>query len=181
MIARLQRRDEAAIPSARRKYGAYCRSIADRLLPSAEDCEEVVSDTWYQMWTSIPPQHPKNLKLYLAAITRNLAMNRRAKNTAEKRGGTELDAVLEELEQCLPSAGTPEETVLGRELERSIQEFLKTCSSRERDVFLRRYFFTEEIPSIAGRYCLREGNVRMILSRTRKKLKKHLMKEGYLA
>lgn len=49
----------------------------------------------------------------------------------------------------------------------------------DRNVFLRRYFFTEPVAEIARRYGLTENNVMVILSRTRKKLKKHLIKEGF--
>jgi RNA polymerase sigma-70 factor (ECF subfamily) len=56
---------------------------------------------------------------------------------------------------------------------------LESLPSRERSVFLRRYFYTESFGQIADRYGLREANVRLILSRTRKKLKDFLEKEGY--
>lgn len=180
IIERFEQRSETAITAAMLKYGAYCRTIAGRILPSREDCEECVNDTWGKAWDSIPPQHPGNLKMYLAAITRNLALNRRAKYAAEKRGGTELDVVFEELAECIADAGTPEDAVIGTELGIGINSFLKTCSARERDVFLRRYFFTEDTAAIAERYRMRQSNVLVILSRTRKKLKKYLKKEGYL-
>ena len=44
--------------------------------------------------------------------------------------------------------------------------------------FVRRYFFTESVAQIARQYALTENNVMVILSRTRKKLKTHLVKEG---
>ena len=50
---------------------------------------------------------------------------------------------------------------------------------RDGNVFVRRYFFTEPVWEIAKRYNLTENNVMVILSRTRKKLKKHLIKEGF--
>ena len=39
-------RSEEAIGETARKYGAYCRTIAGRILPNAADAEECVSDTW---------------------------------------------------------------------------------------------------------------------------------------
>ena len=47
-------------------------------------------------------------------------------------------------------------------------------------MFIRRYFYTETMNVIADRYGLTEKNVSVILTRTRKKLKLHLMKEGYI-
>lgn len=66
------------------------------------------------------------------------------------------------------------------ELEQCICRFVRTLPERDRNVFVRRYFFTEPMPAIAERYSLTVNNVTVILSRTRKKLKTELMKEGYL-
>ncbi len=46
-------------------------------------------------------------------------------------------------------------------------------------MLVRRYFFAESIADIARRYGLTENHVTVMLSRTRKKLKAHLLKEGY--
>ena len=50
----------------------------------------------------------------------------------------------------------------------------------DRDLFLRRYFYVESAAAIAKRYGLGRERVSMRLLRTRKKLKAHLTKEGYL-
>ena len=61
-----------------------------------------------------------------------------------------------------------------------INRFLRTLPERECDVFLRRYFFGEEIKTIAQEYILKESNVRKILSRTRQKLTEYLQREEWL-
>ena len=180
IIERFQVRDEVAIEALQQKYGAYCQAIAGRILYSQEDCEECVNDTWSKAWNSIPPEQPKNLKLYLAAITRNLALNSYSRQSAQKRGGTEIAAVFDELSECIVSGDTPEDTVMHKELSAAVNKFLKDLPSRERDIFLRRYFFSEGTKIIAKRYGLKESHVLVILSRTRKKLKKFLQKEDYL-
>ena len=116
---------------------------------------------------------------YLARLTRNLAFDRFRKQSAAKRGGTSLCAALDELEDCLPDAQTPEAELDAKELRASIERFLDTLSAREEQIFLRRYFYVEKTAGIASRLGLKESNVLTILSRTRKKLKKHLTKEGY--
>lgn len=172
-------RDEQAVAETERKYGGYCLSIAGAILDSREDAEEAVSDTWYRAWNSIPPQMPRVLKLYLAKITRNLAFNTYRKNSARKRGGGEIDLVLEELNGCVPAPGSIEDSWDARELGMAIQSFLQTRSQRERGIFLSRYFGVEDCGSIAARYGLTESNVRKILTRTRQKLKDYLHREGY--
>jgi RNA polymerase sigma-70 factor (ECF subfamily) len=52
--------------------------------------------------------------------------------------------------------------------------------TRDGDVFLRRYFFTESIAEIAAEYGLSQGNVSVILTRTRKKLRDYLEQEQLL-
>ncbi len=180
IVALYQQRNEGAIQESTEKYGRYCYSIAYAVLENHEDAEECVSDTWLRAWGAIPPNVPQNLKLYLARITRNLAFNKRKEQSAQKRGGGELAVALDELELCLPSSQTVEEQFQSEELRAEINTFLRKLSARDRDIFLRRYFFVDSTADIAERYNMRESNVLMILSRTRKKLKSHLEKEWYI-
>ena len=64
------------------------------------------------------------------------------------------------------------------ELKTAIAAFLQELPERDRNIFLRRYFYLEDTAAIARRYVLRQANVRLILSRTRQKLKDFLQKEG---
>ncbi len=172
-------RSADAIPETAGKYGAYCFTIADNILHSAEDSEECVNDTWLHAWNAMPPQRPKVLRAFLARITRNLAFDRFRARSAEKRGGGEIDLVLDELGECLGGDGDVETACEAEELRRSIGRFVRSLPEREGNVLVRRYFFAEPAADIAKRYGLSENNVMVILSRTRKKLKAHLLKEGY--
>ena len=67
-------RCEEAITQTQKKYGALCRSVAQRLLTDPRDTEECVSDTYLRVWNAIPPERPRSLRAYLARITRNLAI-----------------------------------------------------------------------------------------------------------
>lgn len=172
-------RDEAAVAACQRAYGNYCASIARNILDSQEDVEEVLSDTWLRAWNSIPPQNPENLKLYLARITRNLSFDRVRSRSRDKRGGGEAILPLHELSECIPSPGQPGDALDAEELRRAVNNFLAGLTRRDRSVFLLRYFYAEPMDAIASRLGIRPGLVRTILSRTRKKLKNHLEKEGY--
>ena len=170
-------RDEHAIRETDAKYGAYCFTVADRILSDSGDAEECVNDTWLRAWNTIPPQRPVCLRMFLAKITRNLAFDKYKSKTAVKRGGGILTTAFEELEECIPDRSFD---FSQKELAESIRFFLSSLPERERDVFLRRYFFTENISEIAKRFHLKESHVSVILSRTRTKLKSYLEKEGYL-
>jgi RNA polymerase sigma-70 factor (ECF subfamily) len=172
-------KNENAIKETNRKYGAYCFAIADNILHNKEDSEECVNDTWLNAWNAIPPQKPTKLRLFLAKITRNLSFNRFNARSAEKRGGGEIALVLDELAECLACESDVVSEYEVRELGRCIQKFVRTLPERDGNVFVRRYFFTESVAQIAKKYGLTENNVRVILSRTRAKLKTYLIKEGF--
>lgn len=179
IIHLFETRDETAISSAMQTYGEYCRAIAAQILPNPADVDEVLSDTWLKAWQAIPPAKPAHLKLFLGKIARNLALSTYRAQAAEKRGGSTVDVALEELGECIPDRHTPERIVDGKLLEEAIQTFLHGISQRERMIFIRRYFYLETTGQIARKYGLRESNVLMILSRTRAKLRKYLIQEGY--
>ena len=169
-----------AISETSNKYGGYCFAIADHILNNTEDSEECVNDTWLHAWNAIPPQKPNVLRMFLAKITRNLSVNRFKARNAEKRGGGEILLVLDELADCLAGETDVEREYEGRELEQCIRRFVRGLPERDGNVFVRRYFFTEPVAAVAERYGLTENNVMVILSRTRKKLRLKLAKEGYL-
>lgn len=172
-------RNADAIAETAEKYGAYCFQIAENILHDTGDCEECVNDTWMRAWNSIPPQRPKILRLFLAKITRRLAFDRLNVRNAQKRGGGELPLILDELEECLGGADAQAQ-VEAKELGECIRRFVRSLPEREGNVLARRYFFAEPVADIAKRYGLSENNVTVILSRTRKKLRAYLIKEGYM-
>lgn len=180
IIALYWNRDEEAIRETDARYGPYCRTVARRILSDPEDVEECVSDTWMRAWNSIPPQRPGKLRAFLAKITRNLSLDRLRVRGRAKRGGGELTQALEELGECVAAPGGVEEELQRKELETAIHSFLSSLPRRDRGIFLRRYFFVEPVQDIAARYDMGENAVSAVLSRTRKKLRTQLEKEGWI-
>lgn len=172
-------RDERAVQETDCKYGGYCFALANGILHNDQDSEETVSDTYLKAWNAIPPKKPTVLKLFLAKITRNLAFTRWRAYSAQKRSGGEMELVLEELEECIAAPGQVEDSLNGKELALTIRGFLDTLPEKEQNIFLRRYFFVEESEEIARRYGMNRATVLRTLSRTREKLKAHLLREGY--
>lgn len=172
-------RNEQAVTETDRKYGGYCFALANSILNNSQDAEETVSDTYLKAWNTIPPKRPNIFKMFLAKITRNLAFSRWRCYAAEKRGGGELELVLDELESCLAAPGNVEDRMNAQELAKAIRTFLDTLPQREQNIFLRRYFFAEESAVIARRYGMKPATVLRTLSRTREKLKHYLTQEGY--
>lgn len=99
---------------------------------------------------------------------------------AKKRGGREIALVLDELLECIPDMNTPEQAIADAELEELINVFLHTLPIRERNIFLRRYWYVESLAQIAKRFDMAKGNVKGSLYRSRMKLKAYLEKEGVI-
>ncbi len=174
------RRDENAIIQTGIAYGKYCYVIANNILCDHHDSEECVNDTYLRAWNSIPPQKPNSLKLFLAEITRNLALNRYKERKSKKRGGEAITVALEEIDEFVVGTTSIDNDLAEKELLSSINRFLRTLPKRNSNIFVMRYFHFHTVKAIAQMYGLTEENVSMILSRTRKKLKKHLETEGYI-
>lgn len=172
-------RDEQAISETAAKYGRYCHSIAYNVLKNHSDSEECVSDTYLGAWKSMPPHRPDVLSAFLGRITRRLSIDRWRAKTAEKRGGAQIEAVLEELGHCIPSGSDTEREFEARELERTVDKFVCSLPDTERRVFLRRYWYMDSIADIARSCTFSEAKVKSMLHRTRTKLKMLLEKEGY--
>lgn len=171
-------RNEQAITETQKSYGNYCYSIAFHILHTREDSEECVNDTWMRAWNAIPPGRPGRLGLFLGTITRNLSFDKWKHKNAIKRGNGEMEAALEELVECVPSAFSTEDAVEEAELRRTINRFLGTLPERDRNIFLRRYWYVEECREIAERYCMKLNTVKTTLFRIRCKLKDYLEQEG---
>lgn len=173
-------RDTDAIKESGEKYGGLCFSIANNILHNKEDAEECVNDTWLKAWNSIPPTRPKSLRMFLAKITRNLSFDRFAAKSAKKRSSGEIDLVLDELSECIPSGSDVASEYEYKELCLTIRRFVNNLSDKDKTVFLRRYFFAESAADISALLGLSENSIMVNLCRTRKKLKSYLQKEGLI-
>lgn len=169
-------RNEDAIRYTDISYGRRLRRLADNIVKNAQDAEESVSDTYLRAWETIPPQRPGHFFAFLAKICRNLALNKLDWKNAAKRKA-EVVSLTEEMSQCIPDAQRDRE-MEARELGALLDSFLRTLTTENRLIFLRRYWYVDTVGEIALRYGLSEGAVQMRLNRTRAKLSEYLAKEG---
>ncbi len=171
-------REEHAITLLSAKYGMVCSRIARNILKNDRDAEECVNDTYLAAWNTIPPQNPSPLKTYIFRIVRNISIAKYHANTSVKRNSY-YDAALEELESCLAVSVSVEQEVAATELSKQIDSFLATLDEESQMLFVRRYWYSDDIADLADRFHTSSNNVSVRLSRIRSKLKKHLQKEGY--
>lgn len=171
-------RQECAIDETRQKYGAYCRSIALNILADTQDAMECENDTYFAAWNAIPPHRPKVLSTFLGKLTRRISLDRFKARTAQKRGGDTVPPSLDELAQCIPDGQSLSDELEARELANLISQFLRTLPVRDRQIFLRRYWYCDSISQIAAHCGSGESKIKMNLLRTREKLRQYLRKEG---
>ena len=179
IVALYWERNEQAITASSEKYGAYCQRIARNILASREDAEECVNDTWLHAWQAMPPGRPSVLSSFLGKITRNLSFDRYRRLHRGKRGGGQIDLVLDELAEIVSGRDDPEAQWQAKELQAEIARFLSSLPREKRCLFLLRYWYAESVADLAKRFAMSENNVSVSLNRIRKKLRAHLVERGY--
>ncbi len=170
-------RDPAALDAAAEKYGGFLRAVSMNILHNSSDAEECVNEAYLACWNTIPPERPRSLKAYAGALCRNVSFDRYKRGRAQKRGGGKTETLLSEIEDFLPANDYMADCGEDRAAD-SINEFLASLQTRERVVFVRRYWYSDDIKEIARRMGFSESKVKSMLFRLRKKLKEKLIREG---
>lgn len=170
-------RNPAALNVTAEKYGGFLYAISMNVLHSRADAEECVTDAYFACWNTIPPEKPRSLKAYAGALCRNISFDRYKRAHAQKRGGGKTELLLSEAEEFLPAEGFGSDCEEDRAAE-VINGFLACLDKEERVVFMRRYWFCDDIKDIAARMGFSESKVKSLLFRLRRRLKEKLIREG---
>ena len=165
-------RDQSALSATDSRYGSKLKRISLGITGDRRDAEECVNDVYLTAWNTIPPQIPERLFSYLCEITRRVSLSRYRYNTAEKRG--EKTLCIDELSEVIED--TKDNT---DGLSDILNEFLSDLDRRSRYIFMRRYYYADDIPTIAKQTGLGKNAISARLMRLRKKLAEKLQKEGY--
>ena len=173
-------RNENAVNETMKKYDNYLNAIANRSLVYREDAEECVNDTYAGAWNSIPPNKPSNLATYLGKILRRNILMHIRKYQYEKRVNPDVITSMDELEEMISDGKDYTKGIEEKELASIISRFLRKRKSHERYVFVSRYYYFNDIKTIARDTGFSEGKTKMMLKRTRDDLAIVLKKEGYL-
>ena len=175
IIRLLFERNEQAVEELKISYENLCFYIAGNILPQKEDQEECVNSAYMDVWRSIPPNRPDNLKTYLCRLVKNCAINRYKYNNRTKRN-SEFSVSLDELAECIPDGKCLEERINDEQLGKAISAFLRTQPDKYRKVFVRRYWYSDTVEKISELYEMNARTVATYLFRVRKKLKAYLQK-----
>lgn len=172
-------RDESAITATQEKYHVYLMKIARNILADQEDSEESVNDTYLAAWNSMPPQKPCVLSTYLAKLTRRISISLWRKRNSRKRQAGEFALSLAEMADVITDSMNPEMETEAKLLGELLNQFLKSLSADERNTFIGRYYYMDPVKEVAA-YCgMSESKAKIMLYRTRKKLREYLIGEGF--
>lgn len=171
-------RSQESLVHMREKYGRLIQSVCGNILSDPRDAEEAAADTYLRLWRSIPPARPDNLKAYAIRLSRNAALDLLRSRNREKHD-SRREVLFSELDRCLPARCTNSEKLEEQELAAQINRYLHTLDSISRSLFIRRYYFTEDLDTLSKHFHMAKPVISARLYRIRKGLRSHLEKEGY--
>lgn len=170
-------REEQAIQETDYMYGSFCRRIAMNILSIREDAEECVNDTYFSVWSQIPPTIPESFKAFLGRITRNISISRfRAMRAKKRYNGAEV--LLSELNDCIPSSESVEEQIEAKQLSEYISAWLDSLSDEDEALFVRRYWFGDAVQDLADKCGIKPAQMAQRMLKLRRSLKAVLEQRG---
>ena len=138
-----------------------------------EDIEEIISDTYLILWNNqYKLDLDKKLSSYLVGIVKNLIKQKYKVfyNNNEN---------IENYEEILIENENIDVVIENNEVNRKIIELLSKIKKEDKEIFYEYYFYFMKIKEIASINNISESKVKVILHRTRNKLRKELLKGGY--
>ena len=171
-------RDESALGHIQKELGNLIRGVAYNLFRSDTVAEECLNDTLMDIWNTIPPENPVSLVSYACMIVRRRAIDRIRRETAKKRSSIDTEPYLEVCGELDLLDDIADEIVDRMELSRIISAFLRRQSTKNREVFLARYYDFESLDSISARLHISKNSVNTRLHRMKAELKRELEKGG---
>ncbi len=137
-----------------------------------EDIEEIISDVFVAIWkNSSISLKTIEIKPYLAGTAKNIIRN--------KYRNTKLNFYISDYEENLVDACNIEKSIEENEQNKVILDTLKSVKLKEYEIFILFYYESKSIKEIAKVLNLSTSNVKTILHRIKKIIKRNLKDGGY--
>lgn len=162
------------VEKAMEDYRNYIYAIIKRICInlSVEDIEEIYVETFFALWQNQSKLDiNKPMSSYLRGITKNLI-------THKLREINTKNDIFESDEQVISNFDI-EDTLIWQEKKKIISNELKNLKSKEKEIFILYYYQNKSVDEISKLYKFSKSNIKIILFRIRKKIKKVLVKGGY--
>lgn len=175
-VNQLKKKNIKALEFIIDKYGNLVYSVVRKVLnegfnePYVEEC---TNDVFLSVWNNIASfdEAKGNLKCWLAAISKYKAIDYQRK--LYKQISIEwLD------ENQVYDEFTTENIVISKENRKELLTAIGDMNQQDREIFVRRYFLSEDIENIARTFAMDRNVVYQRLSRGRKLLKEKLVVKG---
>ncbi len=155
-------------------YHNYIYTIIKRMCinSSEEDIEEIYLEVFFVLWQNQSKLDiNKSMSSYLSVVTRNLI-------THKLRKLNNIDNILD-FDEKVSSNIDIESTLIWQEKEKIIYNELKNLKEKDKKIFILYYYQNKNINEINKLCNLSKSNIKIILFRIRKKMKRALNKGGY--
>ena len=139
---------------------------------SDEDVEEIIADTFFAIWKNSSYLNVETqIKPYLVGIVKNMLK--------KKYKTINIDDSILEYENKIIDYFNIDKITEEREQNKKIKVILSSLKPEEYKAFIMFYYEGKKIKDIAKEINLTESNVKVILHRVRKEMKKKLKNGGY--
>lgn len=136
-----------------------------------EDIEEVISDTFFVLWKNREQlENDKNIKPYIAGITKNLGRERIRKNRKY--------LALEDYEKDMDYIESIDDRKEEREEIGELRNIVEQLKKQDKEIFEQYYYQNKKIKEIASYFKASEFMVKQKLYRIRKRIKEEMEKKG---
>lgn len=177
LIARLQKRDEAAFEELIRQYEKKVYTLCFRMCGNSEDAEEAAQDAFLALWRGIDRfRQESSLSTWIYRLATNACID-----TLRRRKKQSGSVSLDDEELCVDAVDTspqPQETVEHRETQKLLQEGLSALPEEYRKVLILREIEGLSYTEIAESASIELGTVKSRISRGRSLLRNFLSGNG---
>lgn len=174
LLKRLRSGDIDAMNDILTRYMPYVVTVIINQLgerATKEDAEELAQNVFCSLWENRRSVRTDRLRGWLAAAARNSTLNFLRRHRYET---VDIDDIVE-----LPGGDNIESAAERRERDEFIAHVLDTLDGQSREIFLRHYYYGQNVSVIADEMSLGLSNVKSRLQRGRAKLRDELIKGGY--
>lgn len=176
----IRQQPEQGLQEAIRLYGGLVQAVISRQLAGAtpaatpQDIEECVSETFLRLYQNAGNIQPgRSLKSYLCGIARHVAVD-----YCRRLGRSRWQALPLE-ENALGIWADPADELAAADRQRLVQQCVDSLPQPDRDIFILRYYFGQQVKAIADRLGLDAKAVENRLYQGRRRLKKTLLERGF--
>lgn len=170
LISLLKNKNEIGLHQLEREYGPLIKYIIRGVLyDHPQEAEECYNDVLMKCWNHIHEFNPSksSFKTYLSKISRNTAIDTYRKLSSDKQKDA---SVKESLKEKLKDTQSQHSSVEA--------SFLSVCTEKERDLFLRKYYYQQSVAQIAAEYHVSLRSMEGQLYRLRKKIARQITEGG---